>query len=470
MIIFLLFLIQTSFILPKEIAYRIMIDKFFKQSVNDKLDFYNCKQKESEKNLHYRGRPKKMSEIIKNEKLDINLLNKSNIKIKKYKAVFINYQSELDYIYFFPNSTIFFVNSNNNPSGGNEKVFDSNYCFFLDYNYAFDKIKNYYIIINKEINEVYISLIIVSLVIFFIFGLFFIISFAGSSCCLKFSLPIYVFNFANLSIVYSYIVLFTCALFLVCYFSSIIYSVFKSYILFHIIILLNGYSIIHNDYTFKQKFKFGFYIFLFEEISTLIFTYIMFFIPSLDNFYLFFTRNILEYFLLLLYMVKMIKLNGYRLYRQYKLERRLRTLLTITYKIKFIIYLKILIFTFLYCLTFIVFHIILIASKINYYIDGFLYYHLIIIGIESFFTIILSIIFFPSKISIMYYFPVKYDYDSLKFIGEIKQDKKSDMNFSKLTKKICNKYKQKDYPIALISPFTKTDNPFKDFHFGLVPK
>ena len=470
MAIFLLFFLQIFVILTEELDYKILIDKFFKQSVTDSIYFYKCRQKQSEENFHYRGRPKKMSEIIKNEKLDKKQPNNNNKKIKKYKAVFINYQSELDYIYFFPNSTIFFVNDNNNFSNPYRELFDPNYCFFLDSNFNFDKLKNYYIIINKDISGVYISLIIVSLVIFFVFGLVFILSFAGRSCCLKFSLPIYVFNFANISLSYSYFVLFTCALFIFSYFSSIIYSMFKSYILLHIIILLNGYSIIHTDYTFKQKFKFGFYIFLFEEITTLIFTYIMFFVPSLDNFYLFFTRNILEYFLLLLYMIKMIKLNGYRLYRQYKLERRLRTLLTITYKIKFIIYLKILIFTFLYCLTFIIFHIILIASKINYYIDGFLYYYLIIIGIESLFIIILSIIFFPSKVSIMYYFPVQYDYDSLKFIAEIKQDKENEINISKLTKKICNKYKQKDYPIVLIGPFTTCDKPFKDFHFGIVPK
>ena len=82
--------------------------------------------------------------------------------------------------------------------------------------------------------------------------------------------------------------------------------------LFHIIILLDGYSIIHHNYTLKQKLKYVFFIFLFEEISTLIFTYIIFFIPSLDNFYLFFTRNILEYFLLLIiFNIKNFKTNIY---------------------------------------------------------------------------------------------------------------------------------------------------------------
>ena len=466
MAIFLLFLIQASFILSKEIYHRIKIDKFFKQSNNDYLSFTNCKPKKYDGKFHYRGRPKKMSEIIKNEKLDKNLMIKSNTKIKKYKAVFINYQSELDYIYFFQNSTIFFVNGNN----PNKEIFDPNYCFFKDNIFKFDKLKNYYIIINKEEEGLLIPLIVVSLGIFFFFGLCFIFSFVGRTCCIRFLLPIYVFNFANMSRAFSFSILFSCTLFTICYLSSIIYNMYKAYMLLHIIILLNGYSIIHNDYNFKQKFKYGFYIFLYEEISTLIFTYIIFFIPSLDNFYLFFTRNLLENFLLIIYMIKMIKENGYRLYRQYKLERRLRTLLTITYKIKFIIYLKISIFAFLYFFTSIVFQIILIASKINYYTDGFFYFYSIIVGIDAFFALILSIIFFPSKVSIMYYFPVKYDYDSLKFIAEIKEENKNDMNISKLKKKICNKYKEKEYPIVLIGPFSKTDKPFSDFQFGIIQK
>ena len=470
--IFLIFLIQIFiFTFSEEIDYKIIIDKFFKQSINNYISFSYCNQKESEKNFHYRGRPKKMSEIIKNEKFDKNLMNKNNIKYKKYKAVFINTQSELEYIYYFPNSTIFFVNGNNNFSSIYKEIFDPNYCFFENTFFEFDNLKNYYIIINKEIGGVVSSLIVVSLALFFVFDLCFVFSFAARTCFLKIYLPIYVFNFVNMAMGFSFSILFSCVIFYVCYLSSIIYSMYKSYMLIHIIILLDGYSIIHHNYTCKQKFKYGFYIFLFEEISTFIFTYIMFFIPSLDNFYLFFTRNILEYLLLLIYMIMMTKDKFYRLYRQYNLEKRLRTVLSISYKLKFIIYLKVLIFTFLYCLSFIILHIIIISTKINYYTDGFFYYYLIIIAIETFFTLILCIIFYPSKVSIMYYFPITFDYDSLKFIAEIKQEKENNINISKLTKKkLFKEYKQKEYPIVLISPFSKTDHPFKDLHFGLVPK
>ena len=167
----------------------------------------------------------------------------------------------------------------------------------------------------------------------------------------------------------------------------------------------------------------------------------------------------------------MIKDKFYRLYRQYKVEKRFRTIIFISYKLKLIIYFKVLIFAFFYCFTFFVFHIFLLTSKINYYADGFFYYYLIIIAIEIFFTIVLGIIFYPSKISIMYYLPIVYDYDSLNFIAEIKQEKENDMNISKLNKKkLFNEYKEKEYPIALISPFAKTNKPFNEFHFGIVPK
>ena len=237
----------------------------------------------------------------------------------------------------------------------------------------------------------------------------------------------------------------------------------------HLILFLNDLSIIYNNYPSKLKCKYGFFIFLFESISTLIFTYIIYFIRSLDNFYLFFTRNILEYFLLIIYMIT-IKENLYRLYQQYKFERRLRSLLAISYKIKFIIYLKVFIFSFLYYFIFIILHIILIASKINYYTDGFLYYYSINISIEILFVIILTIIFYNIEVSNSYYYPIIFGYDGIK-CAEIKNKKENNISISKLTKNILNKkYNKKQYFIALIGPFTKTNKPFNNFHLGLIQK
>ena len=162
---------------------------------------------------------------------------------------------------------------------------------------------------------------------------------------------------------------------------------------------------------------------------------------------------------------------GYTLYRLFKLERRLRTILYLTYKLKFIIYSKVLILVFFYCFTFIMFHIILISVKIGNYADGLFYYYLIIIAIEIFFLIILYIMLYPNKFSFAYFFRIHLNYENILFIAEIKQEKENDMNISKLTKKIIDKeYESKEYPIALIGPFTKTDQVFKNINFGMVPK
>ena len=472
MVMFFIFLLQIFvFIFSEETKYKIIIDKLSKKSITASIDFEHCIQKKSEKNFHYRGRPKKMSEIIKNEKLEKNLMINNTIKYTKHKVVYIDKQSELDYIYYFPNSTIFLVNGNINSSSANEDIFDPNYCFFIKDKFQFNKLTFSYVIINKEISGVCVSLIGVSLIFFYIINIVFFVLFAIKTLRRKIILLLYVYKFVNIVLGLTFAILFSCFLIISCYLSSILYSLYKSYMFLNLIILLNGFTIIHNKFTFKQNLKYGLFIFIFETITNYIFTYIMFFIPSFDNFYLFFTRNIIEYCSLLIYMIIMIKDIGYTLYRLFKLERRLRTILYLTYKLKFIIYTKILILVFLYCFTFIIFHIILISTKIGNYSDGLFYYYLIIMAIEAFFSIILYIMFYPSKFSFAYFFRINLNYDSILFIAEIKQEKENDMNISKLTKKKLDKeYKAKEYPIALIGPFTKTDNVFKNINFGMVPK
>ena len=86
--------------------------------------------------------------------------------------------------------------------------------------------------------------------------------------------------------------------------------------------------------------------------------------------------------------------NFISLYKQYRLERRIRTILTLSYKYKLIIYSKVFIFSILYCLSFIILHIILISSHFNYYGQSINYVYYLNINLELFFIIILAIIFF----------------------------------------------------------------------------
>ena len=58
------------------------------------------------------------------------------------------------------------------------------------------------------------------------------------------------------------------------------------------------------------------------------------------------------------------------LYKQYRFERKIRTILTIAYKYKLIIYSKVFVYTFLYCVGFIIMNFYQINYHINYYFDG----------------------------------------------------------------------------------------------------
>ena len=163
--------------------------------------------------------------------------------------------------------------------------------------------------------------------------------------------------------------------------------------------------------------------------------------------------------------------NFINLYKQYRLERRIRTILTLSYKYKLIIYSKVFIFSILYCLSFIILHIFLISSHFNYYSQSINYVYYLNINLELFFIIILAIIFFPVRNSLLYYFKVNYDYNSITFVSQIKSSTENNMKISNLElKNLKDKYLKHEFPLVLVEPFTKTNNLFNDVHIhvGIV--
>ena len=79
--------------------------------------------------------------------------------------------------------------------------------------------------------------------------------------------------------------------------------------------------------------------------------------------------------------------------------------------------------------------------------------------------------FFPYKTSILYFIPVQYDYDDIKFIVKIRKETEEKLNISALKKKVLNnEYKKKEYPLVLIGPYTQTDKVFNNLHLGFVDK
>ena len=168
--------------------------------------------------------------------------------------------------------------------------------------------------------------------------------------------------------------------------------------------------------------------------------------------------------------------NFISLYKQYRLERRIGTILTLSYKYKLIIYSKVYIFSILYCLSFIILHLILVATRFNKYEEyeeSRFYVYCINMGLELFFIIIFAIIFFPLRNSLFYYFEVNYDYNSITFVSQIKSSTENNMKMSNLKPKILkDKYLKHEFPLVLVEPFTKTNNLFNDvnIHVGIVKK
>ena len=162
--------------------------------------------------------------------------------------------------------------------------------------------------------------------------------------------------------------------------------------------------------------------------------------------------------------------NFINLYKQYRLERRIRAILTLAYKFKLILYSKVFFFSFLYSLGFIILKFI----QINYFDAnrGFLFIYIMDISAEIIFAIILAIIFFPRNHSLMIQFEF-HNTINIFFLTEIKKDKEKNLQINNLNKTILKeKYFKKEYPLILLEPFAKTNNFLNacNLHIGIVKK
>ena len=170
---------------------------------------------------------------------------------------------------------------------------------------------------------------------------------------------------------------------------------------------------------------------------------------------------------LLLYTIKCIKEKFIPLYLQYQFEKKRKTILSIGYKLKIIIYLKILIFTIIYCLVFILLPFIEIINSLNKYAEAFYYNVYFNVGCEMFLCFILSIIYFPVRISFLFYLPIYYDYNSRRFVAKISKENEKINDISNLTNKTLKNHKKENMPIVLISPYSDK-NIYNKLHIGYI--
>ena len=454
------------------VNYNIYIDKLFNQFQNSRLSTDHCTQIEISRDFYYRGKPKDFKDIINSNEVNFfrkqNNLNLSdeNTKIEKYSAIFINKKEYLDYIFLFSKKTLFFMN-NDILLNKNEEQKYKNFCILSVKSSDFSSYSYY--IISKNLTDSFILYIGGFLFVFLFVIFILIIIFSIHSCFWSspfFLVGLYIYNFAHLSLLFNIIVIFSLLGSFFFLLSICFYSFYKAFILGHLLILLDGFSILEFQYSFCTRFKFYLKIFFVECFLNIFFEYIVYFIPSLDNFELFFIKNLFEHTTILIFGIISFLNKFIRLYKQYKFDRRLRTILTLGYRIKVIIYSKVFIFSFLYSIGFIILYFVELSYSINKNVFGFYFNYSINIALEMLFSIVLFVMFFPLKMSFFYFYPIFYDYESVIFLAQIEKEK--NYSISNLKKDILKEYQKKEYPLVFINPFAKNLNEITDAHVGMV--
>ena len=254
--------------------------------------------------------------------------------------------------------------------------------------------------------------------------------------------------------------------------SCVIYSFYKVYLLLNLIISLEGYSIIHFNKLSVKFTKYFIIFFLYDAIISLYSEYALYLLPNFDNFYLIHTKSFIEH----ISFVVMIFIYMFQRYvhmkKQYNLEYREKTMLAIGYEIKIKVYLKLMIFSIIYCFFFLLFPFIeKIYMGIDNVVETYYLHYFITIGLESIFNLILALILMPKDLTIYFFLPTIFDYNSFKIETLIKEKLERKLNISNLTYDLMTyEYQEKQYPLIFINPFTKTDNVFKDVRVAYIKK
>ena len=254
--------------------------------------------------------------------------------------------------------------------------------------------------------------------------------------------------------------------------SYVIYSLYKAYLVVNLILLLEGFSIIHfNKSLFKFK-KYFLIFFLYDSLISIYAEYIVYFLPNFDNFYLLQIKSIFEHLVFLIMIFIYIFKRYVHIKKQYLLEEREKTILAVGYKIKLKLYLKLMIFSIIYSATFIIFPFIeKLYFNIDYIVETYYANYFITMCLETVFNLILAIILYPKDLTIFFFLPTIFDYNTFKMEAIIKEKYKKKLKISNLTVDLMkNEYQEKNYPFVIINPFTKTNDVFKDIRVAYIKK
>ena len=454
--VYLSFIVILNFIPINSTA--ILIDNLFKS-----LDIcYPVCSNKSREFSRYRG------EIINFEDIQEKIINDSNYLFNMTTSYVYFSSEELlnNNINYIPMSTIIFTNFN---IESNEKI--QGFCY-IQMKHALSK-HHYMIITDKELEYINFPLFIIILYIFFFRNVCmpcFESSFElGPFENLYFQRSIKFLLFGSIPLVVSAISLYYLLL------SHIIYSLYKSYLFISFIILLEGFSIIHMNDIPKVFFKqYYLIVFLFDALISILGEYICYFAPNIDNFYIFLSKNIIEHATFLGFLTKFYYSKFINIHKQYLIERRLHTLLEKTYKIKRTLYLKVMVFSIVYCGAFMILPLIeKLYIKIDKYVEAFYFNYFLMICIELLFCSLLRVTLPPFELPIYFFLPTIFDYNTFKLEAKIKNKNNRKFNISNLKYDLLkDEYQEKEYPLILLNPIAKTDNVFLNlqFHVGLIKK
>jgi hypothetical protein len=289
---------------------------------------------------------------------------------------------------------------------------------------------------------------------------------------LVFRRKIYFYDFTRRMILLSILLGLSTIIIYYYFLAYIIYSIYKTYLIINLILLLEGFSIIHFNDSHINHNNYLLYFYLFDFISSFFSEYIVYIIPSLDNFYLFHLKSMIEHGTFLVIIFIFFKTKYIHLVKQYLFEKRLGSVLSISYKIKNDIYLKIMIFSIVYCSAFIILPFIeKIYIKIDDDVETFHLNYFITICLELAFNLALVILLFPRDLTLYYFLPTIFDYNTFKMTVIIKKRNKKQLNISNITHQLLKEeYQEKEYPLVFINPFCKTNDVFNGLHVGLIKK
>ena len=234
--------------------------------------------------FHHKGKPTNIKDII-----DSNKINDLN----KYEIVYIPETKYLQNVTLFPKSTIFLYYTYYLFTF-NESYKD--YCF-INIGHDIDSYNFYFIAIGKIINDDMRLMLLTFLILFISHAcLIYIICIKMQQKKLIFSVYQFFFR-VNISLLLIYI----CSC-IPCLFTYLLYCYHQSFIFIYLFSFVNRFKILDNKYlTFGDKNVIIFFIF--NSLLIIFIEYIVYYIPSINNFYLLAIQDVLLHIVLLIKII-----------------------------------------------------------------------------------------------------------------------------------------------------------------------